>query len=85
VAQRSGMSIIGIIVAAVLGLSAASIAVYAWLSMGSVAMSTGGYFALVLGGLATLGLGAGLMGLVFYSNRKGYDDAAGARPDRDPK
>ena len=71
------MSIIGIIVAAVLGLSAASIAVYAWLSMGSVAMSTGGYFA--------LGLGAGLMGLVFYSNRKGYDDAAGARPDRDPK
>jgi hypothetical protein len=43
-------------------------------------MSLAGYLSLVLGGLATLALGMGLMALVFYSNREGFDDRAGARP-----
>ncbi|MBI2738708.1 MAG: hypothetical protein HYX38_19440 [Rhodospirillales bacterium] len=37
------------------------------------AMSTGGYVAMVLGIVATLALGVGLMALVFYSSRKGRD------------
>src|SRR5665213_3035101 len=73
------MSKLGILVAAVLALAASSVAVWAWISLGEVTMSTGGYLALVLGGIATMGLGVGLMALVFYSNRKGYDEAA-ARP-----
>jgi hypothetical protein len=35
---------------------------------------------MVLGILATLGLGVGLMSLVFISNRRGYDE-----PDRGPR
>jgi acid phosphatase family membrane protein YuiD len=33
-----------------------------------------GWIALVLGALATIALGSGLMFLVFYSSRRGYDD-----------
>jgi uncharacterized membrane-anchored protein len=78
------MSKLGIVVAALLALAAASVAVYAWIAMGAVTISAGGMISLVLGGLATLALGAGLMALVFYSNRQGYDDAAGAPPTRQP-
>lgn len=77
------MSKIGAVVAAVLSLSAMAVGVYAWIAMGNVIMTTTGYVALVLGGVATLALGAGLMGLVFYSNRKGFDDIAGAPPRRE--
>jgi len=79
------MSKLGILVAAVLALAASSVAVWAWISLGEVTMSTGGYLALVLGGIATMGLGVGLMALVFYSNRKGYDEAAGAPPTDDKR
>lgn len=37
-----------------------------------LAMAGGVFFSLLIGG--------GLMALVFYSNRKGYDDAAGEIP-----
>jgi hypothetical protein len=40
-------------------------------------MSEGGWVALVLGVLATLALGIGLMALVFISNKRGYDDPGG--------
>ena len=33
-----------------------------------------GWFTLTLMVVLTLGVGVGLMGLVFYSSRKGYDD-----------
>jgi hypothetical protein len=36
-------------------------------------MSAGGYLAMALGIVATLGLGIGLMSLIFYSNRHGRD------------
>jgi len=74
------MSKIGAAVAAILSLSAMAVAVYAWIALGASEMTTTGYVALVLGGMATLALGAGLMGLIFYSNRKGFDDIAGAPP-----
>jgi hypothetical protein len=70
----------GAAVAGVLSLSMAAVAVYLWLSLGDVTMSGGGYMAMIFGGLATLGLGVGLMSLVFYSNRKGFDARAGAPP-----
>jgi len=79
------MSKLGIAVAAILGLAAASIGIWAWVSLGQVDISTGGYVALVLGAVVTLGVGGGLMSLVFYSSRKGFDEAAGGRRDDDVK
>ncbi len=48
-------------------------------------MSGVGIAALIGGGLGTLALGVGLMSLVFFSARRGYDDAADqkARPPED--
>ena len=48
-------------------------AVYAWTALSGVAMSPAGWLFLILGALFTLGLGAGLMALVFYSSRQDYD------------
>ncbi len=48
---------------------------------GDAELSGHGVFALVLGVGFSLVLGIGLMALVFFSNRRGYDDhAAGGRP-----
>jgi hypothetical protein len=40
---------------------------------GGTPMSTAGWIAMVLGIVATLALGAGLMALMFYSSRHGRD------------
>lgn len=48
------------------------------------AMSIHGWIALTLGTLLSLALGSGLMALVFYSARKGYDDQIEVDvPDKD--
>jgi hypothetical protein len=44
------------------------------------AMSVHGWIALTLGTLLSLALGGGLMALVFYSARKGYDDRIDVEP-----
>lgn len=80
-----GMSTLGVIVAGLLSLSVIAVAVYLWISLGDVAMGFAGYFALIAGGLAALSLGVGLMSLVYYSHRKGFDERAGASPVRDEK
>jgi hypothetical protein len=46
----------------------------AWSALEDVAISTNGLIALGLGITITLALGVGLMFLVFYSSRHGYDD-----------
>ena len=80
------MSKIGLAVAGLLALSTIAIGVYLWLSIGDVAMDWSGYVAMIFGGIATLGLGAGLMALQFYSHHKGFDDRAGASPvERDDR
>lgn len=58
---------------------ALSWAVYAWTSVGDVSMSIHGWIAMGLGILFSLIVGIGLMGLVFYSARHGYDEQH--RPD----
>lgn len=45
-----------------------------WAQLGDSGMSGAGWGAMVLGIVATLGLGIGLMSLVFFSNRRGYDE-----------
>jgi hypothetical protein len=44
-----------------------------WTSLSHVEMSGHGWMALILGIVVSIALGAGLMFLVFYSHRKGYD------------
>lgn len=48
-------------------------AVKVWSAMAGVHMSGWGWSFLVLGVVVTVGLGAGLMALVFYSSRHDYD------------
>jgi hypothetical protein len=79
------MSKLGVFVAGLLSLCVIAVAVYLWLSLGDVAMGFAGYLSLIAGGLGALGLGIGLMSLVYYSNRKGFDERAGASPVRDEK
>ena len=49
-----------------------------WTGLGDTGMSAGGWIALVLGVVATLALGIGLMALVFISNRRGFDEPGGS-------
>jgi hypothetical protein len=48
-------------------------AVHAWNALAGVGISVMGWFFIVIGILLTLGLGGGLMALVFYSSRKDFD------------
>jgi hypothetical protein len=54
-----------------------AVSVVNWGSVGDAGISLNGWIALVLGVLATLGVGIGLMTLVFISNRRGYDEPPG--------
>lgn len=49
-------------------------AVSTWTTTGDGAVSIHAYLALGLGALGTVALGGGLMALVFFSSRHGYDD-----------
>lgn len=60
-------------------------AVAAMSGLGDVRMSGHGWFAMGLGIVFTLGLGGGLMALVFYSARRGYDDAATTGEEHDER
>jgi len=53
----------------------------AWERFGGEPMPLYGYVAIAGGVLVSLLVGGGLMGLVFYSSRHGYDDEAN-RPDK---
>lgn len=71
-----------IVLLALLGASV-GVAWWAWREIGDVEISTNGLVALALGAVLTFGLGAGLMALVFLSDRRGYDEQA-YRPDELP-
>ena len=69
--SNAGWLTIGIL----LGFLAAALwyGIYVWDALGDVHFSAFGWLALVAGSLITIGVGAGLMTLVFYSNRKDLD------------
>lgn len=60
-------------------------AVDVWSSSADAGMSGHGYAAMAIGIIVTLVLGGGLMALVFYSSRHGYDDAAGPADEFDDR
>ena len=50
------------------------IAYLGWTFGDDASVPSSGYIAMAFGVIVSLGVGFGLMGLVFYSSRKGYDD-----------
>jgi hypothetical protein len=64
-------------------IGATAISIWTWGQVGDTQIGTQGYVALALGVIATLVIGGGLMWLVFYSSRHGYDERAGRDPERD--
>ena len=48
-------------------------AIHAWNALGGIEVSTAGWIFIVAGVLVTIGLGSGLMALVFYSSRHDMD------------
>jgi prolipoprotein diacylglyceryltransferase len=66
----------GVLVAALLGLLAASVwlAARTWISAGGPPIPTAAFVAMVLGVVFSVLIGSGLMALIFYSSRYGYDE-----------
>ena len=80
-AQSSGKfgtwGVIGIVVPLFAILAAAIwFASQAWTGISGPPMPAAGYVAMILGVVFSLVVGCGLMALVFYSSRYGYDDQA---------
>jgi hypothetical protein len=75
--EKSGRLTVGgwIAIAAMLAMLAwaCSYAVQSWNALSGVEMSAGGWIFLVLGTVVTILVGAGLMGLIFYSSRNNFD------------
>jgi len=55
----------------------------AWTSVSGPPMPTAGYVAMILGIVFSLIIGCGLMALLFYSSRYGYDEPFRPDDDRD--
>jgi hypothetical protein len=76
--KKSGSGTVrGVLLAAVLAallVAAAGGAFYVWEGIGAVDIGTNGLIALALGVGFSLALGIGLMRLVYYSSRRGFDD-----------
>jgi hypothetical protein len=51
----------------------------AWFALPGPPMPTAGYVAMILGVVFSLAVGCGLMALLFYSSRHGYDEPS--RPE----
>lgn len=70
--------VMGFVVIALMALLGASVfyAYGIWTALGAADMPRWMYAAMAGGVLFSLLVGGGLMGLVFYSNRAGYDDRA---------
>lgn len=75
-----------VLIFALLALLAGSLwfAASAWIGLAGPAMPAEGYIALGFGILFSLVVGCGLMALMFYSSRHGYDEQAGGSLDDRP-
>ena len=71
--MRSALSVV--LLVALLA-ATAGVAFWMWSEIGQVAIGRHGGIALGLGAVLTFALGAGLMALMFFSSRRGYDERA---------
>jgi hypothetical protein len=85
VMQKPKLSIGAMVLIAVLAVFLAVALIYAasaWTAMSGPPLPTVGYVAMGLGVLFSLLIGCGLMALVFYSSRHGYDEPSHADDER---
>lgn len=73
------------LIAALIAIMAAALwyAAGAWLAVSGPPMPTVGYVAMALGIVFSLVVGCGLMALLFYSSRHGYDEPYRADDERE--
>jgi hypothetical protein len=65
---------VAVVIAAAVVLVIGTVIAALWTNIGDSEISGAGWLALTLGVTVTLALGVGLMALVFFSNRRGYDE-----------
>lgn len=63
-----------VVIAIVAVAAVAVVSAVNWNVVGDTGIDANGWIALILGVLATLAVGVGLMTLIFISNRRGYDN-----------
>jgi cation transporter-like permease len=72
------------VIAVLLCVALAVAGIYAATTIDSdIPMPSSVRFAMIVGATVTFLLGAGLMFLMFFSSRRGYDDASDTRSDKD--
>jgi hypothetical protein len=76
VPRRRGTLFAAIVLLALLAL-AGYVGWSLWQSLAGTTISNHGLIALALGAVLSLALGGGLMALVFFSSRRGYDEDVG--------
>jgi hypothetical protein len=76
------VALVAVPLMAILG-AAGWFAASAWISVSGPPMPANGYIALTLGVVFSIVVGCGLMALLFYSSRHGYDDEAGRSSDQE--
>jgi hypothetical protein len=82
--QSPRLGTVALLVALVVMLAAALwYAAGAWMSLSGPPMPTVGYVAMAFGILVSLLVGCGLMALLFYSSRHGYDEPYRADDERE--
>lgn len=72
--MKPARSFLALGVAAAVVLAVGGVVVSLWSAVGDTEISLAGWLALAAGVVLTLGLGIGLMTLVFISSRRGYDE-----------
>jgi hypothetical protein len=70
---------IAVAVAVAIVVAVIALSIYMWDSVSGAEMGAAGWIAMLLGVLATLALGVGLMSLMFISARRGYDEHGDGR------
>jgi hypothetical protein len=81
--KPSVLGTVAVVVALFVILAAAAwYAAGAWISVQGPPMPTAGYVAMALGVVFSLVIGCGLMALLFYSSRHGYDEPSQSDDDR---
>ncbi len=80
--MKTALVIVGLL--ALLGVTVGW-AIWGWQQTAGTAMGFHGWLAMILGVVFTVVVGCGLMGLMFYSSRYGYDERAIDLSDKDKK
>ena len=73
--MKPARNLVAVLIAAAVVVAVGFVIATLWSGLGDSEISTAGWLAMGLRVIITLGLGIGLMALVFISSRHGYDEA----------